>query len=199
VNAACNYYIFPGIASARPGFYLLYYAIVVNVFKLVWLVVCMKKVILFIDGNNFYYGLKSIYGDDKHLTNFNFNKLGQILAGKNREFLRAFYYNASLDFSDDEKKYWKQQKFFDKVRNTDKVKLVLVRLQKRKIKGTTDYYYAVKGDDIHIAVDMVRGTFENTFDVAVLVSGDGDFVPAVKVVQEKGKSVENAYFSKSLS
>jgi len=159
----------------------------------------MKKVVLFIDGNNFYYGLKSIYGDDKHLTNFNFNKLGKILAGKDREFLRAFYYNASLDFSDDQEKYWKQQRFFDKIRNTDKVKLILARLQKRKIKGTAKYYYVVKGDDIHIAVDMVKGTYESTFDIAILVSGDGDFVPAVKIVQEKGKSVENAYFQKSLS
>lgn len=170
-----------------------------NIFKVHVLAFFMKKIVLFIDGNNFYYGLKSIYGDDKHLTNFNFNKLGQILAGKNREFLRAFYYNASLDFSDDQKKYWKQQRFFDKIRNTDKVKLVLVRLQKRKEKGTTKHYYVVKGDDIHIAVDMVKGTYENTFDIAILVSGDGDFVPAVKVVQEKGKSVENAYFPKSLS
>ena len=170
-----------------------------NNYKGAILAFLMKKVVLFIDGNNFYYGLKSIYGDDKHLTNFNFNKLGQILAGKNREFLRAFYYNASLDYSDDQAKYWKQQKFFDKIRNTDKVKLVLARLQKRKIKGTAKHYYVVKGDDIHIAVDMVKGTYEGTFDIAVLVSGDGDFVPAVKVVQEKGKSVENAYFPKSLS
>jgi uncharacterized LabA/DUF88 family protein len=46
---------------------------------------------------------------------------------------------------------------------------------------------------------MVKGAYENTFDIAILVSGDGDFVPAVKVVQEKGKSVENAYFKHSLS
>ena len=159
----------------------------------------MKKVILFIDGNNFYYSLKSIYGKDKRLTNFNFNKLGEIVSGKNREFLRAFYYNASLDYSDNQEKYWKQQRFFDKIKNTEKVKLVLVRLQKRKIKGTTEHYYVVKGDDIHIAVDMVKGAYDNAFDVAILVSGDGDFVPAVKAVQEKGRSVENAYFKPSLS
>ncbi|MEK6846600.1 MAG: NYN domain-containing protein [Nanoarchaeota archaeon] len=158
----------------------------------------MKKVVLFIDGSNFYYGLKSIYGDDKPLTSFNFLKLGEILAGK-RDLLRIFYYNAPLDYNSSPEKYAKQQKFFDKVKNTEKVRLVLSRLQKRKIKGTNKHYYVVKGDDIHIAVDMVKGTYENTFDVAILVSGDGDFVPAVKVVQEKGKSVENAYFKPSLS
>ncbi len=158
----------------------------------------MKNVVLFIDGSNFYYGLKSIYGDNKHLTNFNFLKLGEILAS-NRNLLRIFYYNAPLDYNSGPEKYAKQQQFFEKVKNTEKTRLILSRLQKRKIKGTNKYYYVVKGDDIHIAVDMVKGAYESTFDVAVLVSGDGDFVPAVEVIQEKGKSVENDYFKPSLS
>ena len=159
----------------------------------------MKKVALFIDGSNFYYGLKSVYGDKKHLTNFNFLKLGEILAGKNRDLLRIYYYNAPLDYNSNPEAYAKQQKFFERIKLMDKVKLILSRLQKRKIKGTNKFYYVVKGDDIHIAVDMVKGAYENTFDTAILVSGDGDFVHAVEVVQEKGKSVENAYFKPSLS
>ncbi len=159
----------------------------------------MEKVALFIDGSNFYYGLKSFYGDDKHLINFNFLELGELLAGKNRNLLRIYYYNAPLDYNANPEAYTKQQKFFERIKATDKMKLILSRLQKRKIKGTNKFYYVVKGDDIHIAVDMVKGAYENTFDVAILVSGDGDFVPAVEVVQEKGKSVENAYFKPSLS
>jgi len=158
----------------------------------------MKNVILFIDGSNFYYSLKKIYGGSKSLMRFNFLKLGEILA-RDRNLLRIFYYNAPLDYNSNHDKYSKQQQFFDKVKNTEKVKLILSRLQKRKIKGTDKYYYVVKGDDIHIAVDMVKGAYESTFDVAILVSGDGDFIPAVEVVQEKGKSVENAYFKRSLS
>ena len=156
------------------------------------------KVVLFIDGSNFYHGLKSIYGEDKKLSLFNFLKFGELLSGK-RDLLRIFYYNVSLDFSDNEKKYWNQQRFFERIKNTEKVKLILSRLQKRKIKGTNEHYYVVKGDDIHLAVDMVKGAYEGTFDVAILVSGDGDFIPAVEIIQEKGKSVENAYFKQSLS
>lgn len=158
----------------------------------------MEKVVLFIDGNNFYYGLKKLYGNSRSLTAFNFKKLGELLSEK-RNFIRAYYYNAPLNFADDPQSYAKQQRFFDKVRNTEKVKLVLARLQKRKIEGTDITYYVVKGDDIHIAVDMVKGAYENSYDVVILVSGDGDFVPAVKTVQEKGKIVENAYFNKSMS
>jgi len=154
----------------------------------------MKRVVLFIDGNNFYFGLKRLYGDSKELSLFNFKKFGEIIAGDN-DLLRVFYYNASLDYSDNQEKYWKQQRFFEKLKNTEKVKVILCRLQKRKIKGANKFYYVIKGDDIHLAVDMVKGAYENAFDTAILVSGDGDFVRAVEVVQEKGKSVENAYFN----
>ncbi len=111
----------------------------------------------------------------------------------------VLYYNAPLDYSKSPEKYAKQQKFFEKIKNTDNVKLILSRMQKRKIKGTDKNYYVVKGDDIHIASDMIKGAYEDMFDTAILVSGDGDFVPAVNIVQEKGKSVENAYFKQSLS
>ena len=159
----------------------------------------MNKVALFIDGSNFYYGLKSIYSEDKTLTNFNFLKLGEFLTGKTRNLFGIYYYNAPLDYNAGVEAYAKQQKFFEKIKTMNKVKLILSRLQKRKIKGTNKFYYVIKGDDIHIAVDMVQGAYEDNFDVAILVSGDGDFVPAVKIVQEKEKIVENAYFKKSLS
>ena len=50
-----------------------------------------------------------------------------------------------------------------------------------------------------MAVDIVENACDNKFDVAILVSGDGDFVPAVNAVQKRNKSVENIYFKKSSS
>lgn len=158
----------------------------------------MKRVILFIDGSNFYYGLKSIYGDSKSLSDFNFKKLGEVLAEESK-LEKVFYYNAPLDFKENPKKYSKQQKFFNKVRKTDKVELRLSRLQKRKIKGTNRFYYVVKGDDIHIAAEIVKEAYEDNYDIAILVSGDGDFVPCIKIVQNKGKEAINAYFKQSMS
>lgn len=61
------------------------------------------------------------------------------------------------------------------------------------------FEFSVKGDDIYLATDMLSFAYENKFDTAVLVSGDGDFVPAIKKVQKLGKKVENAYFSVSRS
>lgn len=70
----------------------------------------------------------------------------------------------------------------------------------RKIRNDKGKFeYAVKGDDIHLATDLVSLAYENTYDIAVVVSGDGDFVPAIQKVQKLGKSVENAFFAVSSS
>ena len=55
-----------------------------------------------------------------------------------------------------------------------------------------------KGDwDIGIAVDILR--LEPKIDVAILVTGDGDFVPLVKFAQERGLRVELISFRESTS
>ena len=46
---------------------------------------------------------------------------------------------------------------------------------------------------------MVENACDNNFDVSILVSGDGDFVPAVRSVKKKGKIVKNIYFKNSSS
>ena len=50
-----------------------------------------------------------------------------------------------------------------------------------------------------MAVDMVDGAADDTFDTAILVSGDGDFVPAVRSVQRRNKKIQNVYFKGSSS
>lgn len=55
-----------------------------------------------------------------------------------------------------------------------------------------------KGDwDVGIATDILR--LEPKVDVAVLVCGDGDFVPMVEFAQEKGLRVEVMGFRESTS
>jgi len=70
-------------------------------------------------------------------------------------------------------------------------------MQKVKIDGKT--IYQVKEDDIHLAVDMVKLAYNNAYDTAILVSSDGDFVPAILTVKEIGKKVENIGFENKFS
>lgn len=52
---------------------------------------------------------------------------------------------------------------------------------------------------MRIGVDMLANASKNLYDVAVLVSGDGDLVEAVKAVKDLGKHVELATFPKGRS
>ena len=158
----------------------------------------MKKIAIFIYGNNFYFGLKKIYPNENNLVNFNFERFCSFLTNKN-ELVSIFYYNAPLDRTKNLEKYQNQQKFFEKIKKIPKFNLILCKLLKRRIKGTNKYFYVLKEDDIHMAVDLVKGAFKNTYDEAILVSGDGDFVPAVLAAKEEGKFIENVYFKKSAS
>ncbi len=60
---------------------------------------------------------------------------------------------------------------------------------KRKVKGQS-----AKGVDIALARDLLSHAFHDNYDVAVLVAGDGDFVPLVEEVKRLGKVVYVAFF-----
>jgi uncharacterized LabA/DUF88 family protein len=158
----------------------------------------MKRVAVFIDGNNFYFGLRKLYGKNKSLKEFYLEGFTNFLA-KEERIVGIYYYNAQLDQEFNPSKFKSQKDFFARLKEIPNFHLVLCKLLKRNITGTDKHYYIIKEDDINMAVDMVDGSADNAFDVAVLVSGDGDFVPAVRSVQRRNKEVHNVYFDGSSS
>ena len=56
----------------------------------------MKRVAVFIDGNNFYFGLRKLYGKNKSLKNFDFMDFANFLAEEGK-VVGIYYYNAQLD------------------------------------------------------------------------------------------------------
>jgi uncharacterized LabA/DUF88 family protein len=155
----------------------------------------VERVMIFIDGSNLYHITKALLPDKKP-NDFNFKSFIQEILGK-RKLVRVYYYNCPLDVSRDFDAYVKQQKFFEKIKKIENFNLILCRMQKVKIDGKT--IYQVKEDDIHLAVDMVKLAYNDAYDIVILVSSDGDFVPAIKAVQEKGKEVENIGFENKFS
>ncbi len=154
-----------------------------------------ERIIIFIDGSNLYHLVKQLCPDEKQ-ADFSFPKFLKKIVG-NRNLVRVYYYNCPLDISKNFEAYRSQQKFFEKLREIPNFKLILCRMQKIKINGKI--IYQVKEDDIHLAVDMVKLAYNNAYDTAILVSSDGDFVPAINAVQEIGKKVENIGFEHKFS
>ncbi len=51
-----------------------------------------------------------------------------------------------------------------------------------------------KGVDIALATDLLGNAYRDNYDAAVLVAGDGDYVPLVEEVKRLGKVVHVAFF-----
>ncbi len=157
------------------------------------------KVLVFIDGANFFYGIRSIRSKYSDL-NFNFEKYikNEILKEAD-ELLNVFYYNAPLkNLGGNNNLYAKQQRFFIKLEKTEKFKVILCKRQKR-LNERGEEFHVIKGDDIHLAVDLVRCLYETEVDKIILMSGDGDFKPAIRLAKEKDKIVNLCYFKDNIS
>ena len=147
----------------------------------------VKKISVFIDGANFVYGLKTLnpkYSDYR----FDFDKFIKKIVGKD-ELINIFYYNASLKQEVNPRRFKEQQKLLSRLRKITKCKVVLCKRQKRLNKYDEEYY-TIKGDDINLALDMLNDAWENKYDKAILISGDGDFTPLLKYVKNKNKEIE---------
>lgn len=153
-----------------------------------------ERVMIFIDGNNLYHSLKHVVGN----TNLEFEKFGRKLAG-NRNLIRTYYYNAPLNKEDDEEKHRQQRSFFDSLDSVPYLTKRFGRLEKRTVRQTlpdgtfvSTPTYVEKGVDTYIVIDMLTFAFKNTYDTAILVSGDEDFAVLVDKIKELGKHVEVA-------
>ena len=154
-----------------------------------------ERIIIFIDGSNFYHSIND--SCELHDNEIDFTELVSNLKG-DKLLIGVYYYHAALDRSYNKEIYSKQRRFFSELRRIPDFHVILCKMRKH-MDARGKPRYSVKGDDIHIATDMLSGAYEDKYDTAILVSGDGDFVPAIKKVQKLGKKVENAFFKISSS
>ncbi|MCX5867116.1 MAG: NYN domain-containing protein [Proteobacteria bacterium] len=153
-----------------------------------------ERVAIFIDGSNFYHTLKELFGR----ASVNFSKLSVKLTAE-RKLIRTYYYNSPINKETDSIKYSNQQRFFENLKRIPYFQICLGRLEKRtnyfdfKGEKLQHNYFIEKGVDVHIATDILHYAYLNSYDTAILISGDGDFVDAVMAVKSLGKHVENAF------
>lgn len=148
-----------------------------------------EKVLILIDGSNFYYKLKDL--ELHHLLNFDFRKFAQFLTKDRNELAGARYYIGRVR-QDGTKK---SQELFD---GQQRLLGLLKKSHYRYCFGyllKTKGVYHEKGVDVQIAVDIVIAAYEKLCDRIILVSSDTDLAPAIKKAQSKGIVVEYVGFS----
>jgi len=150
-----------------------------------------KRVSIYIDGANFYGGLTSLNKNFSDL-NFDFKNYIRYLC-KQDKLVKIYYYNAHVKKKINDKIWAKQKKLFDRLHKIPKCKVSLCT-RKSRLNILGEEYHTIKGDDIYLALDMIEDCYNNKFDKAILISGDGDFTELLKRVKKKEKEVEVCYF-----
>ncbi len=159
------------------------------------------KVIVFIDGNNFYYKIKDVVSAKEEvykLLDLHYKNFAQALIKENtlveiRYYIGAIKRQAGSDKEKSEKLYSGQQRLIAKLNNHG-VKVVLGNLIQHPDKS-----FHEKGVDVRLAVEMIRFAREDKYDVAYLISSDTDLVPAVEEVHSFNKKVVYVGMSKGQS
>lgn len=139
-----------------------------------------NRVMVFIDYRNIYEGCR--YLED--YTSMDLFRLTQILVGS-RDLIGAYIFDgkATNAGSGDAT-----------VRMHNKFREQGFRVVAREGMVLRDGKVVQKEVDVSLACEMLEHALLNHFDVAVVISGDRDFVPAMQKVQAAGKRVEVASF-----
>ena len=138
-----------------------------------------SRVMVFIDYRNIYESVKFL-GDDVRLDLY---RLTQILVGS-RDLVGADVFDARKRIPD---KGDTTLATHDRLR--DQGFRVIAR---ESIVFRTEGQIEQKEVDVSLACEMLEHALLNHYDVAIVVSGDRDFVPAIQRVQAAGKRVEVA-------
>ncbi len=147
-----------------------------------------NRVAIFIDGSNLYHALR----DNCSRVDLNFTDFtSKLCAG--RPLFRTYYYNVLQDPNQRPEGFREQQEFLDVLKKTPYLE---VRLGGMKLSQGVP---VEKGIDIMLATDLLHFAWNNLYDVAILVSGDGDFAYALQAAKNMGKHVEVAYFESNIS
>ncbi len=143
------------------------------------------RIMIFIDHNNLFYEYK------RQGKRFQYIPLIKILS-QERPITKIFTYMGT-EYLKEKSRVIKRERFFQFLKRNGIIvkKIPLIEKPGGKQKE--------KEVDISLAIDMLDFAFQDKFDRAILVSGDGDFRPVIKRIQSYNKEIEIWSFRRALS
>jgi uncharacterized LabA/DUF88 family protein len=155
----------------------------------------IRRSMVFIDGQYVRRSLIDKFGDDalNYETLVDEIRRATSYGALYPQLIRAYYYDAVPDRNETEK-WEKQEAYLQTLRRIDYLELRLGRAKRSNRESLKQ-----KGVDTLIAIDMLSKAYENHYDVAVLISGDDDFLDLVKAVKNTGKQVFGVFRDKTTS
>ena len=148
-----------------------------------------QRVIVYIDGFNFSFGLKSNTKWKKYYW-LDVVKLFEMFMRPNQELVAVKYFSAKPDDIDQS---LRQNAFFQANRENPKFKLILGKYLKKSITcfrcGNIIHTHEEKETDVRIATQIVADAYQKNCDISIVVSADSDMIPAIELATEARQKV----------
>jgi uncharacterized LabA/DUF88 family protein len=141
----------------------------------------MERVIFYIDGFNFYYGLKA-KGWKKYYW-LDFVKFFEQFTRESETLVNVLYFTATPI---DPGKKDRQDLLFSANKLNPKFKLIFGKYLRKEIniQGHRCITFEEKQTDVNIAVNMIKNVLYKNCDKSILVSADSDLLPALDLMRE---------------
>lgn len=150
------------------------------------LFIMQLRTIVFFDGQNLYHGVKDAWGhtgkQQYFYPSFDVEKLANSLVQAKSGCVISqirFYTGVPAPNLGLKDKFW-HSFWSNKLRYLKNRGIVTY-------KGRLNRSRQEKGVDVSIAVDLIRFTYEKSYDVALVISQDWDFGPAIKLAKQIAK------------
>ena len=148
-----------------------------------------QRVIVYVDGFNFYYGLKENPKWKKFYW-LDMVRLFEKFLKPNQELIALKYFSARPD---EPGKNERQYAFFQANKENPKFQLILGKYLKKEITcfkcGNVIHTHEEKETDVRIATQIVADAYEKNCDIAIIVSADSDMIPAVELAKAAGQKL----------
>ena len=144
----------------------------------------MRKLIAYIDGFNLYYGLKS--KGWKRYYWLDLQKLIQNLRKPDQQLVMTKYFTARITASDPAKQK-RQATFLDALGTLRNFQIFYGHYLPKPVTcfgcGNQWNTYEEKMTDVNIATELLMDAVDDKFEVAMIISGDSDLTPPLKVIK----------------
>jgi uncharacterized LabA/DUF88 family protein len=145
----------------------------------------MTKVNAYVDGFNLYFGLKS--KGWKRYYWLNIQKLIQNLLKPDQVLNFTKYFTARITKTvENPEKHKRQKIYLEALCTLDNFQIIyghyLPKERSCKKCNWSWTTYEEKMTDVNIAVELIKDTFHNSFDTAILISGDSDLVGPINTI-----------------
>lgn len=140
------------------------------------------RTLVLVDGQNLFHLAKAAWGDHSPYSwpSYDVEKLASALValqpGRRLSQIRFYTGVPRPNINGFWNGFWN-----NKLRHLESQGIVVYR-------GSVNVGGQEKGVDVSLALDLVRATYEQTYDVAIIVSQDSDFGPAVRLSKEIAKN-----------